>query len=122
MQLSQVKISNLFNFPYLADFANAPGIQFSNPDKNNVNVLIGPNGAGKSSFLNVINRIRKIGLIRDYVFDKNILITQDTKRFKQAIALNTLYVPKSRKHYDALDKDSRVRMEFVLTYHDYENI
>lgn len=122
MQLSQVKISNLFHFPYLPDLAKVEGISFSNPDKNNVNVLIGPNGAGKSSFLNVINRVWKIGLTKDYVFDKNILLTKKNKRNQEVITLNTLYIPKSRKHYDFVDKESRVWMEFVLTNHDYENI
>lgn len=122
MQLSQVKISNLFHFPYVADFAKTEGIRFSNPDKNNVNVLIGPNGAGKSSFLNVINRARKIGIVKDYVFDKSILLQNKTKLFKNAISINPLYIPKSPKHYDSLDKESRLYMEFVLTNHDYENI
>lgn len=122
MQLSQVKISNLFHFPYVADFAKVEGVPFSNPDKNNVNVLIGPNGAGKSSFLNIINRVWKIGLTKDYIFDKSILSQKKTKLFKNAISVNPLYVPKSRKHYDSPSKDSRVRMEFVLTNHDYENI
>ena len=122
MQLSQIKISNLFHFPYVADFAKAEGIQFSNPDKNNVNVLIGPNGAGKSSFLNVINRVWKIGIVKDCIFDKSILLNKTTKRLKDVITLNTLYVPKSHKHYDFPDKESRVWIEFVLTNHDYENI
>lgn len=60
MQLSQVKISNLSNFPYVSRLEKTKGVTFFNPEKNNVNVLIGPNGAGKSSFLNVINWVWKI--------------------------------------------------------------
>lgn len=122
MQLSKVKISNLFNFPYQADFARMEGIVFSNPDKNNVNILIGPNGAGKSSFLNVVDCIWNIGLSRDYVYDKAIVSQKQNKNFKKVISLNEFVVSKSRKHFNSFDKESRVWMEFVLTHHDYENI
>lgn len=122
MQLSKVKISNLFNFPFQADFSKLEWIIFSNPDKDNVNILIGPNGAGKSSFLNVLHGTWHIGLMKDYTYNKNILSAKNIKDFKRVITLNELLIPKSRKHFASPGKESRVSIEFVLTNHDYENI
>ncbi|MFA7298277.1 MAG: AAA family ATPase [Candidatus Absconditabacterales bacterium] len=120
MQLTNIKVSNLLSYPYQPDLSKTQGVLFYNRKNNNVNVLIGPNGAGKSGFLRIIKQILKVGLMNDYIYDKNSI--SSSKHTNQTIQPTEQWIEGIHKHFKFLDKDSQVIIHFTLTQHDYDNM
>lgn len=120
MQLTNIKVSNLLSYPYQPDLSKTQGVLFYNRKNNNVNVLIWPNGAGKSWFLRIIKQILKVGLMNDYIYDKNSI--SSSKHTNQTIQPTEQWIEWIHKHFKFLDKDSQVIIHFTLTQHDYDNM
>jgi len=125
MQIERVKISNIMSFPYMDNFSTNHGVTLGTGGDAAVNVLIGPNGSGKSNFILILHHIFRFGIPRDYIYDKQLLLTQPKGPSPKAISCNTTPSPsfqKIYKHFDYQDKESRVQVSFMLGDLDYENI
>ncbi|MFA5748256.1 MAG: AAA family ATPase, partial [Candidatus Absconditabacterales bacterium] len=121
MQLKQVKISNLMSFPYQEDISKIQGIQFTNGE--NINILIGPNGAGKSNLFEIISQSFKVGLVKNFFYNKNIIIQNDIDRLNKVIMNQPLDLKnKIHKHFLTIDKKSESYITFNLTDSDYDNL
>jgi len=120
MQLANVKISNLISFPYVANLAKEKGIAFSHTGKWGVNILIWPNGSGKSSFLEIINQIFKVGLMRDYIYNKHLLGFEN--QLDSVIVEHKMHLKNLEKNFESPDKNSRVHMTLILHKNDYDNL
>lgn len=83
-----------------------------------MNVLIWPNGAGKSWFLHIIKQIFKIGILNDYIYDKQLISTDK----KNVITINDQYTEWLRAHFTTPDKPSQTIVQLMLTQHDYDNM
>ena len=118
MQLSTIKISNLLSYPYQPDLSKIEGVKFHNRQNNNVNVMIWPNGAGKSWFLHIIDQILKVGVLNDYIYNKQLISTDK----KNVITFNDQYTKWIHTHFTTPDKPSQVIVTFTLTQHDYDNM
>lgn len=126
MQIKNVKISNLISFPYIADFKQYKGISFSLSKRWNVNTLIGPNGSGKSSFLEILNQILKVGLTKDYVFHKDLLLQSDSldvdKELADVITEHSMREHYLHKNFNFENKSSAVELILSLQINDYNNL
>jgi ABC-type branched-subunit amino acid transport system ATPase component len=47
--------------------------------------LIWPNWSGKTNFLNIINQLFRVGLIKEFVYDKEILESWKTNKLENVI-------------------------------------
>lgn len=122
MQLANIKISNLLSYPYHPDLYKAEGVIFHNREHNNVNVMIGPNGAGKSWFLTILHQLFKVGLMNDYILNKNYLSSATPLDQKKTIALHKQYTEWLHAHFAYRDKPSEILIELFITEHDYDNM
>ena len=121
MQIKQVRISNLMSFPYQKDLAKAPDVNFYTGEKSIVNILIGPNGAGKSNFLQIINQILTVGLMKDYTYDKTIIKEKQENKYKEAISCNDIPIKNLKKHFLYPTKSSHVQLLISIGENDMKN-
>lgn len=121
MQIRQVKISNLLSFPYYEDLAKAPDVNFYTGEKSIVNILIGPNGAGKSNFLQILNQILTVGLMKDYTYDKTIIKEKQRDKYKEVITCNNISIKHLEKHFLYKDKPSHVEILISIGENDMKN-
>lgn len=118
MQLERVKISNVLSFPYVDTLADEPGVNFHSGQAGIMNILIGPNGSGKSNFLEIINQIFKVGLIKDFVYDRS-QVQNDKKKTIISQDLSTVNIA---PHLLTPDKPSHVMMTLILNQNDLHNM
>ena len=120
MHLAGIKISNLFSFPYISDFFDAPEVTFHNDKLANVNLLIGPNGSGKSNFLDILHYILKNVFFRPYMIDESVLASGSS--FEKAIipaSQSTIHLSSHKSFFFFF---SEIHIRLTLTDHDYDNI
>lgn len=86
-----------------------------------MNILIGPNGSGKSNFLEIINQIMRRGLIKNFVYNQQ-LIDSSTPDLTQVIKENTVQVHNLEKHFSYQDKPSHVHADIVISNNDFDNM
>lgn len=122
MKISQIKISNLFTFPHLNHFSSKHGVIFDAKESSNFNILIGPNWSGKTNFLNIINQLFRVGLIKEYFYDKDLLETWKTDAFNKVISYQEKNAHDLFKHFASLEKPSKVSVSLKLNQYDFENI
>ena len=122
MKISQIKISNISTFPYIKHFSDKQGVVFDTKERNNLNILIWPNWSWKSTFLDVINQVFRVGLIKSYRYDKSILDNNDKKNFKNVITIEPVRPKKFYKHSESQWKLSKVYISLKLSQYDFENI
>lgn len=122
MKIADIKISNLFTFPYVSNFSAKKWLIFDSREKWNFNILIGPNWSGKTNFIYIINKIFRNVLIKKYIYDRNILETWKNNKFKDVIKYKKLDVKWLLKHSSFENKKSKVWITFKLNQYDYENI
>lgn len=86
-----------------------------------MNILIGPNGSGKSNFLEIINQVFKVGLIRDYVYHREFIQNKDipdnTTISHQPVLLESL-----TPHMSTPDKPSHAQITLILNQNDVDNL
>ncbi len=121
MQLAGIKISNLYSFPYLSDIHAAQEVLFRPDQKHNVNVLIWPNGAGKSKFIEVIKRVLRDALRKDYSFRHQLLLDKKAD-CHEVIVPQPVYLKNIYPHSYYADKPSEVMIRLTLTENDYQNL
>lgn len=122
MKISQIKISNISTFPFIKHFSDRQWVVFDTRERNNLNILIGPNWSGKSTFLDVINQVFRVWLIKQYRYDKSILDNNDKKNFKNVITTEIVRPKKFYKHSDSQSKLSKAYISLKLSQYDFENI
>ena len=122
MKISQIKISNISTFPYIKHFSDKQGVVFDTKERNNLNILIWPNWSWKSTFLDVINQVFRVWLIKSYRYDKSILDNKDKKNFKNVITIEPVRPKKFYKHSESTWKLSKVYISLKLSQYDFENI
>ena len=121
MQLERVKISNILSFPYVEDLENDPGVSFHAGQEWVMNILIGPNGSGKSNFLEIINQIFKVGLIRDYVYHRESIQNKDIPD-NQTISYQPVLLETLTPHISTPDKPSHAQITLILNQNDVDNL
>lgn len=106
----------------MENFDNGQEIIFNTQWEWSVNVLIWPNWSWKSNFLLIINEILKAWLMKDYVYNPDIVRTWDFDNFTNVITFNEIKLSKISKHFRQNDKDSKILIWFNLNNNDIENI
>ena len=122
MQIQSLKLSNLLSFPYLENFENSDRIVFCDERTWWVNILIGPNGSGKSNFLEILNQIFKVWLVTDYVYNKQIPMSNSQENIKKTIQINKKNLEYLRKNYMFKDKISKAEITLKLSKNDFDNL
>ncbi len=140
MQIKNIKISNILNYDYVENLNQVDGISFNTKEKWVTNIVIGPNWSGKSNLLEIINQIYKVGLQKDYVYDKNLNkklqaeIKREkiekghynqkkyTKQLQQVIWDYATKTQNLTKHKDYKEKPSKVVMTILLHKGDFDNM
>lgn len=122
MQIQKVKISNILSFPYIQDFDSDQWVIFDTDKNWSVNILIWPNWAWKSNFLLIINQVIKAWLMKDYVYNPEIIKSWKVENYKNAITQNEILLKNMFKHFWNQDKKSKVSIAFKLNNNDIENI
>lgn len=121
MQLERVKISNILSFPYVANLDDDPGVSFHAGQEGVMNILIWPNGSGKSNFLETINQIFKVGLIRDYIYHRESIQNKDIPD-DQTISYQAVSMESLTPHMSTPDKPSQAQITVVLNQNDVDNM
>lgn len=122
MKISQIKISNISTFPFIRHFSDKQWVIFDAREKMNFNVLIWPNWSWKSTFLNIINQIFNVWLIKQYNYDREILDAKSKKRYKEVITEQKIEPKKFYKHFQSTSKLSKIAISLKLNQYDIENI
>ncbi len=122
MKISQIKISNISTFPYIRHFWDKQWVIFDTKERNNLNILIWPNWSGKSTFLDIINQIFRVGLIKQYRYDRSFLESWDENYLKNVIVKELIRPKKFYKHASSLWKLSKVYISLKLSQYDFENM
>jgi len=122
MQIENVKISNLLTFPYRSNLQAEDGISFLYKREWLVNILIWPNGSGKSSFLEIINQVFKVWLMKDYVYNKKFLYSKKKSDLKNVIIEHRLHLKNLQKNFAFMDKKSLVYLTLNLSQNDFDNL
>jgi len=121
MQLKYIKISNLISFPWVEDLGKEKWVSFSHGKNSWVNILIGPNGSGKSSFLEIINQVFKVWLLKDFIYHKSLLVDW-VENQNWIITENIMYSHNLVANFDTPDKPSQVRLKLSLQENDFDNL
>lgn len=121
MKISQIKISNISTFPFIRHFSDKQWINFDTKERNNFNILIWPNWSWKSTFLDIINQIFRVWLIKPYHYDKSILENENIDK-KNLIIQEKVKTKKFSKNYATQWKMSKVWISIKLNQYDFENI
>lgn len=122
MKISQIKISNLFSFPHISHFSAKQWVVFDAKESSNFNVLIWPNWSGKTNFLNIINQLFRVGLIKEFVYDKEILESWKTNKLENVITQQEVKTKDLFKHFSSLKNSSKISVSLKLNQYDFENI
>lgn len=116
-----MRISNILSFEHKGSIDDCQEIRF---DKN-LNIMIGPNGAGKSNFLEIINKIFKMGIVWGCTYDRNPLemIKKDPQNYRLTSALiRKTPVHNLSKNYFNDNNDMRIKIEVELNENDFSNL
>lgn len=109
MQLKNIKISNIWSFPYNPNLNKDEGLILDTNPNGDINIIIWPNGSGKSTVLEVINQIFKKWICEDYVVDEKII--KIDHKFQNL-----------SKHIDCKDKASGIFLQLELNEYDIQNL
>ncbi|MGI0040890.1 MAG: AAA family ATPase, partial [Nitrosopumilaceae archaeon] len=121
MKINSIKISNILSFEHKDTIDDCQEIRF---DKN-LNILIGPNGAGKSNFLEIINKIFKMGIVWGCTYDRNTLemFKKDPPNYRQNNAIRRQTpVHNLSNNYFSDYNDMKIKIECELNENDFSNL
>ncbi len=120
MKIENIKLSNILTFPYISyqNLEKVRWVNFYNNNKWAVNILIWPNWAWKSSFLETINQIFKVWIMKKYSYNKKNV----EKDIKKTIKQKKTYVKNLEKNFFSEDKDSYAIITLKLNKNDFDNL
>lgn len=122
MKLSNVLISNLASFPYIADLQHSSWVNFTVENNWTIHIFIGPNGAGKSMFLDIIQQVCTTVFFQPFACD-----TKDIDSIHNIVDKKIIH----HKHYPIHNihenktwiwKASHVSIVFALNDQDRANL
>lgn len=116
MQIISANISNVLSFPYQENLSDEKKVIFDVNKKWGLNILIWPNWSGKTNFLEIITQLIQSGLMKDFIYKKNIENKQDS------ITENQRYLENIYPHFSYTDKPSTVNIEFHISSNDKQNM
>ena len=113
MQLSTIKISNIFSFPFVENLTTVEWVKFHNQQIGVINILIWPNGSGKSNLLDIINAVRKYGITTNYTLEQwEPFCIKNCNKTQHNLT----------KHRGQETKKSHIYLSLLLSQEDYNNI
>lgn len=122
MKLSNVLISNLASFPYIADLQHSSWVNFTVENNGTIHIFIGPNGAGKSMFLDIIQQVCTAVFFQPFHCDVKDIESVHSIIDKKIIHHKPYAIHNLHENKTWIWKPSHVNIVFALNDQDRANL